>query len=393
MGTEDFDRIQKRMRENFRRAQERAQRRMFAASGLSAANRAILENFRRRVDEIGNAVDSMYKRVEDALQKSRGAQDAPRSPGTGDEHVGVSLPPPENPLNGLSVRVLHKLEKLDSYLRHSVVEVCLNNLKIFAQLAPAKMHDPGFAEKVMRCIPSFPAAAAEISAMFEKPLEDDIALCVLFADEHAALLEHLADIEAILRDAGETKPDDLFWQRFSAGIPLLIDGVLTALGAVTTAIGGIRIPLFPIVQMAANLFRPRCEEKNIALAVFDKTDRPSTVFADGTALLNVFVELLRNACRHAFGPSSPDKKIEMAVSYADRDRRTVQVEVSDNGVGIPPEILDRLGQRGVGASGSGDGIAHVMNVIRRDHLGDIKITSRAGKGVKVSVILPVKLDL
>lgn len=391
MDSDNFGNIRKRMEEDFRRAQGRAEARMRASSVLSAANRAILERFRSRVDEIDRAVSQIYERADCALQTT-GKESAQSFPAAPDEAL-PAFPPSDNPLCGLPVRALHALEKMDSHLRHSVVEVCLNNLKMFAQLAPAKSGDERFVEKVLRCIPAYPAAAAEIGAVFERPLDGGLALRALFAREYAVLSEHLAGIDAILRDAGERKPGGSFWRRFATAIPTLVDGVLAALGAVTTAIAGIRVPLVPVLRTAVNLFRPRCEEKGVALNIYDKTDRPPAVFADGTALLNAFVELLRNAGKHAFNVSSGNRKIEITAAYPDRERRRVRIEVRDNGSGMPPEILARLGQRGVSAGGSGEGFAMVTAIIRRDHFGEIKVDSKPGRGTCVTILLPVKLDL
>ena len=169
--------------------------------------------------------------------------------------------------------------------------------------------------------------------------------------------------------------------------------MLGALGVVTAAITGVRIPVLPLLHAAVDLFRPHSEEKGITVSVYDKTDKPPLIYADRRALLNAFVELLRNAHKHAFNETAGDRKIEMSVTYPDRERRRVQIEVRDNGAGMPGEILSRLGQRGVSTTGSGEGFAMVLSVIRRDHLGDIKVASKRGRGTNVTIVLPVKLDL
>ncbi len=416
MDTENFKARQKRLEKQYRRAGERAQSRLLAAftGALSQTNTAILERFERRVVTIDTAIEEMYQKVDDAL-RLQGVSDAvPSESGlTPDKPpvfegkiapsfasltppVGVQpqiLVPPENPLCGLSVRTLHKLEKMDSHLRHSVVEVCLNNLKMFAQLAPAKSEDDRFVEKVLRCIPAYPAAVSEIAVMFERRLDDDTTLRILFPGEYDLLSRNLSEIDVILKAAGERKPDQSFWRRFVGRIPGLIDAVLGALGMVTAAITGVRVPVLPILRAAVDLFRPHSESKGIVVNVYDKTDKPPVIFADRQALLNTFVELLRNAHKHAFDEAADDKKIEMSVSYPDRDRRRVHIDVCDNGVGIPREILPKLGRRGVSTTGSGEGLAMVESVIRRDHMGDIKVKSKPGRGTTVHIALPVKLDL
>ena len=56
-------------------------------------------------------------------------------------------------------------------------------------------------------------------------------------------------------------------------------------------------------------------------------------------------------------------------------------------------VFPQPGRRGVSTTGSGEGFAMVESIIRRDHLGEIKVKSRPGRGTTVRIVLPVKLDL
>jgi two-component system sensor histidine kinase PilS (NtrC family) len=69
----------------------------------------------------------------------------------------------------------------------------------------------------------------------------------------------------------------------------------------------------------------------------------------------------------------------------------VILEVSDEGVGIPPEELDAIFQpfRGTFAKGTGLGLAIVHRIVS-DYSGEIQVSSTPGKGTTVSVRLPVR---
>ena len=69
----------------------------------------------------------------------------------------------------------------------------------------------------------------------------------------------------------------------------------------------------------------------------------------------------------------------------------VVLTVRDEGVGIPPEELDRLFQpfHGTFAQGSGLGLAIVHRIVS-DYNGDISVSSQPGAGTSVSVHLPAR---
>jgi signal transduction histidine kinase len=74
---------------------------------------------------------------------------------------------------------------------------------------------------------------------------------------------------------------------------------------------------------------------------------------------------------------------------------TIFISISDNGVGIPPEILNKLGQAGVTfgkagtESGSGLGFSYSKGVIE-EMGGKLRVESRERQGAKITVLLPRK---
>ena len=100
-------------------------------------------------------------------------------------------------------------------------------------------------------------------------------------------------------------------------------------------------------------------------------------------LQRLLSNLINNSVEAFAGPG----KVEVSLSALDGK---VLIEVKDNGKGIPPEILAKLGRKGEThgkAGGTGLGLYHAR-VSVESWGGSLKITSKAGKGTTVSITLP-----
>jgi signal transduction histidine kinase len=109
------------------------------------------------------------------------------------------------------------------------------------------------------------------------------------------------------------------------------------------------------------------------------------VIADPTALNLMLNNLLDNAIRYS--------KDQRHVTIAGRaQRNTVKLEVTDKGIGIPPDEIPRVTRkfwRGptAHAGGSGLGLAIVDRIVT-DHGGTMEIRSVVGAGTSVIITLP-----
>ncbi len=110
------------------------------------------------------------------------------------------------------------------------------------------------------------------------------------------------------------------------------------------------------------------------------------VQADPARLRQVLLDLIENANKY----SAPDRPIRLALRSADG---MACIDVIDQGIGIPPDELDRVFerfQRGSNApekTGSGLGLS-VVRLLVEGMGGSIEVSSRLGEGSCFTVLLP-----
>lgn len=127
--------------------------------------------------------------------------------------------------------------------------------------------------------------------------------------------------------------------------------------------------------------------------------------ADEDRLEQVMTNLLDNAFRHSTGPSEI-RVVAQRVRLADSDGEAVQLEVIDQGEGIPsedlPYIFERFykadkartrasgpsGETGSFGGGTGLGLAIVKSIVET-HGGRISVASTPGTGTTFTVLLPI----
>jgi len=114
---------------------------------------------------------------------------------------------------------------------------------------------------------------------------------------------------------------------------------------------------------------------------------------DARQLSQVFNNLIKNAWEAMQGQERPPR-IQVALSLVE-EKKALLCQVSDNGPGIPPEILEKIwvaffttkGDRG----GTGLGLMACMEIVRQMQ-GEISVQSAPGKGAVFSVLLPLSVS-
>jgi len=101
----------------------------------------------------------------------------------------------------------------------------------------------------------------------------------------------------------------------------------------------------------------------------------------------VLVNLLMNALEAL---SSREQAVSISTSF-DPKTESVVIRVSDCGIGIPPEMIDRVTEpfftTKLGQGGSGLGL-YISYSIVKEHGGELTFESEAGRGTIVTVTLP-----
>lgn len=143
----------------------------------------------------------------------------------------------------------------------------------------------------------------------------------------------------------------------------------------------------PLIKEAMASLEPVAAETGIELKVIVGADLPA-LYADHDLMIRVLENLLLNAIKY----SRRGDKIELRASRAEG---ALRFEVSDTGIGIAPENIERVfekyyrveGQESESRKGSGIGL-YFCRLAVEAHKGKIHISSRQGQGTKVLVEMP-----
>ena len=141
------------------------------------------------------------------------------------------------------------------------------------------------------------------------------------------------------------------------------------------------------LRRALNLTAGRAEQEGVVIAQQWPEER-LPIDADPEQLQQVFVNLLLNGIE-----SMPEGGTLRVSSRRDDVLGICRVVVSDNGEGIPPEIMQRMFEPFVTGKerGTGLGLA-VSRRIVQEHGGTISAANQAGEGAVFTVELPLDAD-
>ena len=154
------------------------------------------------------------------------------------------------------------------------------------------------------------------------------------------------------------------------------------------------VDLREIVINAVEGVRPFLDERTHLLEVIMPPE-PVRLDADPVRLEQVFANLLHNAAKY----TEPGGRI-MLTGTVDRDSRDVAVKVRDSGIGIRPELVERIfdmftqGDRITGRlkEGLGLGLTLVKTLVEM-HGGSVAVASEGpGQGSEFTVRLPLPAD-
>lgn len=143
------------------------------------------------------------------------------------------------------------------------------------------------------------------------------------------------------------------------------------------------VDLSTLIDNVSESLRPLAEAKGLALAC--ETADSLTVRGDSEGLIRLFVNLLDNAIKYT------EHGIVTVSAY--RQGTNVCIEVSDTGIGIPPEHLPRIFERFYRVEqartrrGAGLGLSIALQIVQT-HGGIIDARSKPGTGTIFLIRLP-----
>ena len=106
----------------------------------------------------------------------------------------------------------------------------------------------------------------------------------------------------------------------------------------------------------------------------------------------LFPRALINLLENSFHAIPPDCEPELFLQVSRSLDGEIVFSVTDNGIGISPEQLDTIWDKGIsGHQSSGLGLAFVRSVVERMH-GSIQVDSTPGNGCRISILLPEELS-
>ena len=298
---------------------------------------------------------------------------------------------PDNPLAGLTPAAMHKLEKADGHVRHSIVKACLYNLRTAVDALPNRWEDEAFVAGLRRHLDEAPTVRKVVDALLRMPLDGGSTLAKLCPGENRRIENALDRLERLAGRHPATSLSQSTARALADDIRKTIDEVTAGLEGITRHIRRRKLALSEIVTDALGLVSEKCEEKQVKLFFNDETGGAAKTFVAREELLNALVELIENALKYAFVAGTESRRIDVTLSYADENKLDARITVADNGAGIAENVLAGIGRRGVTTGGTGEGLAMVKFVVESVHLGGFNMANRASGGAEATILLPIVL--
>jgi len=180
-----------------------------------------------------------------------------------------------------------------------------------------------------------------------------------------------ADLQKALEVAREeiTRLDSIVQQFLGAIRPARLQARLENLNA--------------LVQESVTFLKPEIEDRNILVELELRKDLP-LIEVDRNQLKQAFYNVIKNAFQAM-------KSGGLLRIRTDQDDRFVSIAFSDTGGGISPENMSKIFEPyfTTKASGSGLGLLIVRRIVR-EHGGEIDLASDQGRGLTLTVRLPLR---
>ena len=119
-----------------------------------------------------------------------------------------------------------------------------------------------------------------------------------------------------------------------------------------------------------------------------------TVLVDQHQLLQILVNLLRNAKQSMLQQVQDSHDLNLSVKYQDDDEASVVMTIQDSGIGIAPEDLSKMFTRGFTTKTDGNGIGLHSSILAIQNMGgSMHVQSEGvGRGATFTLTFPVQKE-
>ncbi|WP_430229432.1 ATP-binding protein [Nitrosomonas communis] len=159
------------------------------------------------------------------------------------------------------------------------------------------------------------------------------------------------------------------------------------------------IPLAAVVEKACSMLEHLAANRGVELTLFTDPTIPEEVLGDALRLRQVLINLINNSIKFSSGQQQPGRvSVHVSMTESSADRVLIAFQVTDNGIGMNKETLDRLfipfsqgdvsTTRRFGGTGLGLTITHHLVELMG---GEITVHSVPGEGSTFIVHLPFKI--
>lgn len=149
----------------------------------------------------------------------------------------------------------------------------------------------------------------------------------------------------------------------------------------------VQVDIEQLINDVMVLMESQAVDKSVVLAYINKTSdvllrKKVYILGDETQLKQVLINLIKNAIEIVDG----NGKVNVILSIHEK---MAVLTVEDNGIGMPEEIVKKIGTPffTTKVSGNGLGLSICYNIIH-SHGGEIEVDSEVGKGTKFAITLP-----
>jgi signal transduction histidine kinase len=141
------------------------------------------------------------------------------------------------------------------------------------------------------------------------------------------------------------------------------------------------VNLHDLIASVLGLTRGRAEKQKVTVQV-EAPAEPIHLIADAGQVQQVLVNLILNALDAMPGGGRLHLVVRVVAGW-------IEIDVTDNGPGIPAELLPRLFQPFVSGKDTGLGLGLAISLrIAEDHGGTIRVANQPGSGATFTIRLP-----